>query len=111
MATVVEALNGAVFKDNYLDREAVRAVTDNLGFFTHPLLSTTDCGSLTGHAGTHPKDDGLVGLIPTFLTMVYESLQETTDRTHPSNRWIPRQISLSDTEDDCRWSKGRYLGP
>ena len=46
MATAVEALNGAVFKDNYLDREAVRAVNDNLGFFTHPLLSTTTAANI-----------------------------------------------------------------
>ena len=70
IATAVEALNGAVFKDNYLDR----AVNDNLGFFTHLLLSTTDCGSLTGHAGTHPRDDRLVGMMSTLLTIVYESL-------------------------------------
>jgi hypothetical protein len=74
MATTVEALVGAVFKDNDLDLEAVRAVMDSLGFFTHPLLSTTDCGSLTGRAGTHPRDDRLVGTISTLLTIVYESL-------------------------------------
>ena len=55
MATAVEALVGAVYKDSDLDLEAVRAVMGNLGFFTHPLLSTTNCDSLTGHAGTTLK--------------------------------------------------------
>lgn len=48
MATALEAVIGAVFKDSGCNLEAVRAVMETLGFFTHPLLVTTDCSSLTG---------------------------------------------------------------
>lgn len=47
MATAVEAIVGAVFKDSRFDLEAVRLVMDNLGFFNHPQLEATDCSSLT----------------------------------------------------------------
>lgn len=49
MATAVEAIVGAVFKDSGFDKEAVRAVMARLGFFSHPLLAGTDCSSLPGH--------------------------------------------------------------
>jgi len=52
MATAVEAIIGAVFKDSGFDLEAVRAVMDKLGFFDHYLLSTTNCDSLTRHPET-----------------------------------------------------------
>ena len=48
MATAVEAIVGAVFKDSGFDNEAVRAVMARLGFFSHPLLAGTDCSSLPG---------------------------------------------------------------
>ena len=48
MATAVEAIVGAVFKDSGFDFESVRAVMARLGFFSHPLLSGTDCDSLPG---------------------------------------------------------------
>lgn len=41
MATAVEAIIGAVYKDSGLDFGAVRAVMDKLGFFDHPLLKVS----------------------------------------------------------------------
>jgi hypothetical protein len=46
MATAVEAIIGAVFKDSGFDLEAVRAVMARFGFFSHHLLTTTNCDSL-----------------------------------------------------------------
>lgn len=55
MATAVEAIVGAVFKDSGFDNEAVCAVMARLGFFSHPLLAGTDCSSLPGH--TEPTSE------------------------------------------------------
>lgn len=53
MATAIEAIIGAVFKDSDFDLEAVRAVMRQLGFFDHALLMTTDKDSLIVHPETN----------------------------------------------------------
>jgi ribonuclease-3 len=55
MATAVEAIVGAVFKDSDFDIEAVRAAMARLGFFGHQLLARTNCESITGHTGPTPE--------------------------------------------------------
>jgi ribonuclease-3 len=55
MATAVEAIVGAVFKDSGFDPEAVRTVMARLGFFKHQLLANTDCKSLAGHTNPTPE--------------------------------------------------------
>ena len=48
MATAVEAIVGAVFKDSSFDLEAVCAVMARLGFFSYHLFTKTNCDSLVG---------------------------------------------------------------
>ena len=67
MATAVEAIIGAVFKDSGFDLEAVRAVMARLGFFNHHLLATTNCDSLGGGIPNRQSRDDSLNNSPSSL--------------------------------------------